>query len=448
MGPFFLSVALVLGIQQSPEALLTSAEELLQQPKAAIGPSPVVVRQGSDLQAALKAGAVVHLQSGATYPGSFVLKSGTTLDCQGASLAGSKTGPALDIPLGTNDVTVKDCSVTTTHDQSVIRVGRNDTTQATLESVPRRITFTRVFVPTYRGKRGFEISGADVTLQDCRVDDLWDPALRDSQAISVTGNSPGPVLVDGGSYSGGSEVIMVGGDPPKIPGVIPSNVTVQNATFGHPLSWQHDGVKRSIKNILELKTGHHIIFRKLHLSGNWVDAQPGWSVVITPRAGGEITDVLIEDVVIENVSSGFNVLGATNVAPPSPHVTSRIVLNRVTLTTSKALYGGAAWFAQLGAVHDFTVTDSTFVGDGTTFIATYQGAPLDPVTGLARPGDPMETLSVTNSKFTAGIYGFNLNGVMNAAPTQKAVKALTVTGNTITGASAALKKALPQNTFN
>ena len=124
------------------------------------------------------------------------------------------------------------------------------------------------------------------------------------------------------------------------------------------------------------------------------------------------------------------------------------MLNRVTLTTSKALYGGAAWFAQLGAVHDFTVTDSTFVGDGTTFIATYQGAPLDPVTGLARPGDPMETLSVTNSKFTAGIYGFNLNGVMNAAPTQNAVKALTVTGNTITGASAALKKALPQNTFN
>src|SRR6476661_483271 len=142
MGPFFLSVALVLGLQQSPEALLTSAEELLQQPKAAIGPSPVVVRQGSDLQAALKAGAVVHLQSGATYPGNFVLKSGTTLDCQGASIVGSKAGPALDIPPGTNDVTVKDCSVTTTYDQSVIRIGRNDTKQATLEGVPRRITFT------------------------------------------------------------------------------------------------------------------------------------------------------------------------------------------------------------------------------------------------------------------------------------------------------------------
>ncbi len=449
MGPFFLSVALLLGIQHSPEALLTSAEELVQQPKAAIGPSPVVVRQGSDLQAALKAGAVVHLQSGTTYPGNFVLKSGTTLDCQGASIVGSKAGPALDIPPGTNDVTVKDCSVTTTYDQSVIRIGRNDTKQATLEGVPRRITFTRVFVPTYRGKRGFEISGADVTLQDCRVDDLWDPALRDSQAISVTGNSPGPVLVDGGSYSGGSETLMVGGDPPKIPGVIPSHVTVQNATFGHPLSWQHDGTKRAIKNILELKTGHHIIFRKLHLSGLWVDAQPGWAVVMTPRAGGEIADVLIEDVVMENVAGGFNVLGSTSNPPPSPHVTSGVLLNRVTVTTNKATFGGTGWFAQLGAgVHDFTVQDSTFVGDGTAFIATYQGAPLDPVTGVSTPAAPMETLSVTNSKFTAGIYGFFLNGLANANPTQKAVKALTVTGNTITGASAALKTALPQNTFN
>ena len=59
----------------------------------------------------------------------------------------------------------------------------------------------------------------------------------------------------------------------------------------------------------------------------------------------------------------------------------------------------------------------------------------------------METLSVTNSTFTAGTYGLFLNGVANAGRAQAGVKTLTVTGNIISGASAALKKALPQNTY-
>ena len=67
--------------------------------------------------------------------------------------------------------------------------------------------------------------------------------------------------------------------------------------------------------------------------------------------------------------------------------------------------------------------------------------------GTKVKGDPMQRLSVTGSTFPALKYGFMLFGVPHAGPTQKGVQQLTVTGNTITGATAALKKNLPKNTF-
>jgi hypothetical protein len=97
-------------------------------------------------------------------------------------------------------------------------------------------------------------------------------------------------------------------------------------------------------------------------------------------------------------------------------------------------------------VNDVSIEDSTFVGDGPSFINVYAG---DVITadGTKVKGDPMQLLSVTGSTFPALKYGFMLFGVPNAGPTQQGVQQLTVTGNTITGATGALKKSLPHNTF-
>jgi hypothetical protein len=125
------------------------------------------------------------------------------------------------------------------------------------------------------------------------------------------------------------------------------------------------------------------------------------------------------------------------------------VVRRVTATATKALSTSSMGIFALigGEVHDVSFDSITFTGDGNAFISTYAGGVIDLATGVTRPGGPMDSLSVTNSTFTAGIYGFSLNGQQNAPPTQTAIKTLTVTGNTITGASAVLKKNLPLNTF-
>ncbi|HEY7058914.1 MAG TPA: hypothetical protein VH458_20415 [Vicinamibacterales bacterium] len=397
-------------------------------------------------QAARKVQGTVTLDKGRSYPGTFVLTSGSTLDCRGATLTGSRIGPAINIPPGTHDVTVRDCSVTTTNDQRVILVGANDRSQTTVEQVPTHITFTRVLVPSYRGKRAFEISGADVTLEDCGVSDLWDPALRDSQTVAIL-NTPGPVRIHGGTYSGGSETIMIGGDYMKIPDVVPSDITLEDVALNHPLEWKNDGTKRGLKNLFEVKTGHRVVVRRVTMDGVWRDAQVGYAVVITPRSGGEIQDVLFEDVTITNVGGGFNMLGRDYAGRATATATSNVVLRRVRAQVSKSEFGGSGFFVLAGGeLHDLSILDCTFEGDGPAFLSYYIGRVLE-ADGGKREAAPMESLTITGSTFSAGRYGLMLAGVPQAGPRQTGVKKLVVTGNTITGANAALRKNLPNNTY-
>jgi hypothetical protein len=385
-----------------------------------------------DLQAALNNGGEVRLTPGATYPG---------------MLTGSPTGPALDIPIGTHDVEIFDLSATTTHDQGVIRVGRNDRTQTTLELVPQRITFTRVKVPTYRGKRAFEINAANVTLTDCIVADVYDPGGRDSQAIEIL-NAPGPVLVQGGSYSAGSEVIMIGGDEMKIPGVVPTGITIRDSTLWRPLEWQTDGVSRTVKNLIELKTGRNVLVQRVRMDGSWKNGQDGYAVVITPRAGGDIHDVTIEDTTIDHVAGGFNILGADS-SSVTPSVLSGVVIRRVKVTTAKAVYGGRGILALItGGPHDVTFDDVTAVLDGNciVYVDKSSGAALQP-DGTKKPAGNMASLVVTNSRLVPGIYGFIFTGNVRGKLWQNSVDALTVTANTLADAPAEFKKNFPRNTY-
>jgi hypothetical protein len=168
-----------------------------------------------------------------------------------------------------------------------------------------------------------------------------------------------------------------------------------------------------------------------------------------------VQDVLFEDLKIRNAAGVINILGRTNVPPPTPEPTSKIVLRRIDAVVAEELGrapgsthpSSMGIFALIGGgMKDLSIEDSTFVGDGPSFINVYAG---DVITadGTKVKGDPMERLSVTGSTFPALKYGFMLFGVPHAGPTQKGVQQLTVTGNTITGAAPALKKNLPKNTF-
>ena len=440
---------------QAPAQLLDqidAASKALRAQLTPPAPQATTVPAGGDLQAALDAGGTVTLQGGATYAGAFVLRvPGTVLDCAGATLLGPKGAPALDIPPGAHDIAAQDCTLSTADDQRVVIVGRNDANQATLDRVPRRIRLTRLHVPTYRGKRAYELHGADLVLDGATCADLYDPAGRDSQCVGISANTPGPVSILNGDFSGGSEVVLVGGALPTIPGLVPEDITIQGNHVWHPLGWQTDGVKRVLKNLIELKTGRRVSITNNLLDGSWKDGQDGYAFVLTPHAGGDIHDVTIDSNAIDHVGACIQILGQEYAvgSPVTPSPLSGLRFAHNTCRASNAYASTLAVAAGItGAPIDVTFDGNTFVLEGSRIVGYSAGTVLTADGTTTQPAGPMAALVFTGNRVAGGMtYSFMLQGVANAGPTQQGVTTLTITGNTFADAPSALKKNQPQNTY-
>lgn len=436
---------------QTPQDVVKQIDVLVHKLDTMLGP---VFADPATVQSALNAGGTVHLKPDTIYTGPFTLRAGTNLVGHGATIVGPSNIQALEI--SASNVMVSDVVVASTHVNRAIMIGHNDTSQSTLASVPDNITLTRVSVPTYRGKAAIEVNGSHVSLIDCVVADAYDPGGQDSKAVVIL-NTPGPVLVQGGSYSAGSEVILVGGDVMKIPGVVPSDITIRNTVLWRPLAWHTEidpatGLrtkKYKVKNLLEFKTGHHLVAQWLTLDGSWADSQDGSAIVITPHSGGDIHDVLIEDVFVDHVGGCFQFMGQEYAGIPTPAPLSEVVVRRLTCTASKATFGGRGIFALLtGEPASITIEDTVGVIDGSSLFLYDPGKVLTGVDNVTtRPGGAMGSLTVTGGFYVAGAYSFMMAGVPNAGPTTRGAVPLTVTGNTFAGAASALKTNLPLNTF-
>jgi len=416
-----------------------------------------VVRAGENLQTALAEGVPLELEAGAQFTGSFVLPTGAAITGRPGSALRGETGQAIVITPGATDVSVTDVEATSKHPE-VILVGENTAAQTNVDQVPRRIAFTRVVVPSHRGKRAFALHGSNISLIDCQALDVWDAGGQDSQAIYI-GNAPGQITVRGGRYSAGSEIVLLGGDATKIPNLTPEDILFDGVELFRPLSWQTDGIKRKVKNIFEDKNGRFVTLRNSRLSGCWRDGQNGEAIVLTPALdgaqvasplrSGEVQDVTIEDVTITDCASVANIVGR-NYAAYTVNRTSGIVFRRVIANCRKALSGlsHAGIFALIqGEPDDVLIEDCEFTGDGKDTINYSPGTCLDPVTHVSRTAGKLNALAVMGSKMTMGEYGFMLGGSANAVNWQASVASLVATGNTFSGASSVLKAQLPNNTY-
>lgn len=406
-----------------------------------------IVPAGGDLQAALNAGGVVN-GSGATFAGAFTLKSGTEL--KNCSINGPSTVPAIDIPPDTHDVKITDVAVNSAHTQRAILVGRNDSDQTSTDKAPTGVVLTRVKIPTYRGKHAIEWSGSG-SIIDCEVLDAWNSWGQDSQALGITSNSPGNTLVQGGRYSAGSEVILVGGSEPATKGNVPKNLTFDGVTLFRPLSWQTDGTNRYVKNLFELKTGQNVALRNSTLSGCWQASQNGYAVVITPHSGGDIHDVLIENNAISEVGAGFQILGQEyaigELVTPKP--TSGIVIRGNSVTTSRQYAPTLSILAGItGAPVDVTFDQNSVTLDGTRIVAYDPGTVLSADGQSTKAAGPMTTFVFTANHVTGGMtYTFIFNGLPYGQPSPGGVTNLTIADNSFVGAPAALTKYQPNNDF-
>jgi hypothetical protein len=415
-----------------------------------------LVRAGENLQAALDKGGSITLEDGATFAGGFVLKvPGTRVFGAKANLVGGPGVAALSVPPGAKDVKAFVGTATTPWDQRVVMVGDNDpAVQSRLDQVPDGVEIT-CFVPKHRGKTAFWINGSNVKLTNCGCADVYDPAVRDSQGVSVL-NTPGPVAVSGGVFQAGTEIVMVGGDKTGIPNVNPTNVVFEDVVLSRPIAWKTDGVNRKVKNCFELKAGINVVLRRARLDGCWVQAQVGWALMLTPRDGKQVKNVLVEDVVVANVGGGFDLAGYDDAAytPQTQGVTFR----RTSVSVVPG-FGTGRFGMLIAEPAGVTVDDCTFDGsnygkpppvtddDRQSTISSEPGTVWDTPTS-SRIGSIVKGVRIVNSKLTMRGYGVMVNGNAYGLKWQDGWPDGVISGNTFVqppdaGLAAFAKKNLP-----
>lgn len=387
-----------------------SIRELLGSVPTTPPSTEVVVKAGGNLQSALDAGGNIRMEAGAVFQGCFVMqKAGTRLfGGLGSKLAGNAGGPALFVPPGSRDVRGYDFMATTPWDQSVILLGLNDPVQSKPEDAPANLVFTNVIVPTHRGKRAFEINATNVALMQCSASDIYDGTgqKRDSQAIWV-GNSPGEVNVQGGTYSAGSEVILIGGGGgTQAEKIVPRGLTFNGLTLMRPLSWQTDGVARAVKTTFEVKTGRDIKLTNATIDGIWKDAQVGYAITITPRNFGDIQDILVDTVTILHAGNGFNIIGADDEGY-SPGV-QRLKFTNVNCIIPDKKYGGGRFIQMGGQILGLEVVGCKFDGLD-TIVTSYANKVWDDPSN-SHMSYVSKGVKLTGNSFVSRSYGLMLEG--------------------------------------
>ena len=237
-------------------------------PRNAIA-ADIFVPAGGNLQAALDSaqpGDNILLQAGATYVGNFVLPvhGGTTyvtLRTKGNDAllpaAGNRITPAhapylakLRAPDGLGALKTAPGAAywrimfleflsSQNGMGDVIKLG-DTTPQTTMSSVPHHLTIDRVYIhgdPLIGQKRGIYMNSAHTTVINSHIDEM--KAIgQDTQAICVS-NGPGPFHVENNHFEAAGEVFLVGGDDPKISGLVPSDLVFRRNRLTRPVSWRN-----------------------------------------------------------------------------------------------------------------------------------------------------------------------------------------------------------------
>jgi len=143
------------------------------------------------------------------------------------------------------------------------------------------------------------------------------------------------------------------------------------------------GTVWTVKNLFELKNARNVVIEDNIFENHWKEAQPGWSIVLTPRnSNGGCAWCVVEHVrfeynVVRNVAAGINVLGYDN-GNPSRQAADIVFRENLFTGVSTAL-GGNGWFLQLGdGPRDIILEHNTIDSNGNTIVYVYGGTSTDP----------------------------------------------------------------------
>ena len=429
-----ITLAVVGGSAWTPTIATTSAEPGFQATSQIID-----VPAGGNLQQALnqvQPGGTVRLARGATYIGSFTLpaKNGTEyilITTANASLPapGVRINPSYKPQLATIRSATTSSALSTAPGASyyrivgvafeanqkgmgdIIALGRNNET--TLAALPHHFELDRVIItgdPSLGQKRGISANAANVTIINSDIRDIK-AAGQESQAIAAW-NSPGPFIIRNNRLEAAGINILFGGANITIPGMIPSDIVVEDNLLTKDPSWQ--GTSWSVKNLFELKNARRVTVRRNIMQYNWDSAQPGFAVVFTPRNSSGlnpwvvITDVEFSSNVVAHSGSAFNLLGHDDTA--STGQLARVVIkNNLVFDITSEPWGGAGVFVQIGnEPRDVAIDHNTVLHDGN--IVSFYGGTYINGAGAAVSGGSIAGFVFTNNLVRHNTYGMAGDG--------------------------------------
>lgn len=390
------------------------------------------VDSAEELHAALAEGGNIIINAGLTMKGNFKFsKPAIVKGMENVGLIGDGR-PALDVPINVHDTGFENVQLAVTRYEVVCLLGRNELTQTDLSVVPTKIKIDKLFISGHRGKRGVEINAKDVVIANSTIKDLYDPEKLDSQCILIM-NTPGNIVVSNCHLEGAVENLMVGGDSMKLTGdVHPTNILVENCMFTKDLAWKGN-TAIPVKNLFELKDGHNVTVRNCKFSNSWKSAQDGYCFTFTPRRGGTLRNVLIENCEVENVGAICNITGFDDPYPNLP--LTQLKFKGGKYRTNSAEMGGTGRFGMVTNGAEYVIIDGIDCEHtGNSFFGV-------------EDKDPVGQLHIVNSRWNYGTYGIRIGGYSDGDNQLGIVKDLKIEGNTILGAKAAFKARYPNNTY-
>lgn len=367
------------------------------------------VRKGGNLQAALnqaRPGDTVVLEAGAEFVGSFELtkKVGegwvTIQSSRAAELADNirvkpgqaalmpkilspgKDQPAILTQAGAHHYRFVgiEFSVSKPDDTVWKLIYIGDDAQNKTELVPRNIVFDRCYVhahlkQTGRVRSGLSINGSNIEILNSHVSDFRLP--DDEGHAIVAWNAPGPFRIVN-NYIEASGINVLFGGAMAHQGMNPADLEFRRNHVAKKIEWRD---KFTVKNLFELKDMRRAVIEENIFENNWISAQAGTAIVLTPAslqsgANARVEDITFRSNIIRRTSNGFVFTGTDYGDPNYPKIpvqNNRVKIENNLLTEIGGKWGGEGTGRFLvltsGAGPDYlTVNHNTVIHDGSTII--------------------------------------------------------------------------------
>jgi hypothetical protein len=413
----------------------------------------IAVNAGDDLQAALDAaqpGDEVVLQAGATFTGTFVLRtksgdgwivirSGGALPAAGTRVMPSDKSrlarlvadhaarPVLKTEAGAHHYRLIGLEITAEPGAklgyTLVSLGDGSRAQNTIALEPHHLVLDRVYIhgtPTLSFQRCVALNSAWTAIVDSWLSECHGKGV-DSQAIGGW-NGTGPYRIENNRLEGAAENIMFGGADPAIPNALPRDIVIRQNHIIKPAEWK--GVW-SAKTLLEIKIGQRVLIEGNILENSWPDAQTGFAINIksTNQNGranwSETSDITVRYNLIRNTSHGVSISAHPErfpVVPASRMLFEQNVFDRIGTGT----YAGGRLF-QIAGVDDLTLSHNTAISSHSFLI-------------LGNSPDLIERLTVVDNIFAGSRYGLTGDGAgAGRAALDARAPGWTFSGNVITG---------------